>query len=230
MRPVPTASLGGLRCEPAMWMLKRLFATQGWNPTAGVFAACSPLNLSAPPLPSTPTWEITADFSRDSLSPLYQWMNAYNGWIGVREKKNTQNHLRLRLFEQFFCQFLWLVDALMNNKDLERLRETAELKRKKERKTVGRIIFMLVELVQLSIPLFQSLSDCCFGPLFFFNHRIKSSIRGAVLIRCRSSTHYPPPSQLACFCPTLIPTSVYFIHRYTLIVEKPQDLCGNATQ
>lgn len=157
-------------------------------------------------------------------------MNAYNGWIGAREKRNTQNHLRRRLFEQFFCQFLWLVDALMNNKDLERLRETAELKGKKERKTVGRIIFMFVELVQLSMPLFQSLSDCCFGPLFFFNHGIKSSIRGAVLIRCRSSTHYPPPSQLACFCPTLIPTSVCFIHRYTLIVEKPQDVCGNATQ
>lgn len=164
-----------------------------------------PLTSLVPtPIPSLPTWEITADFRQDLLLPLYQWINAYNGWKGVREKKITGNHHRRRLVKQFSFQCLRLVVALMNNKDLERLRETA----KKQSKIAGRIPFVLVELV----PRSNLYLSACFGPLFFFNHRIKSSIRGSVLIRCRSSAPYPPPSQLACFCPVVSPAP----HLFTL--------------
>lgn len=78
---------------------------------------------------------------------------------------------------------------------------------------------MLVELV----PRSNFYLSACFGPLFFFNHRIKSSIRGSVLIRCQSSAHYPPPSQLACFCPAITPAphlftlftgTVFFLHMH----------------
>lgn len=74
------------------------------------------------PTPSLHTWEITADFSQDSLSSLYQWIN---GWKGAREEKIIADHHRRRLVKQFSSQFLQLDVALMNNKDLERLRDTA---------------------------------------------------------------------------------------------------------
>lgn len=144
-------------------------------------------------------------------------MNAYNRWKGARERKITQNHHRRRLVKQFSSRFLRLVVALMNNKDLERLRVTAEKKKQKQSKMVGRITFLLVELV----PCSNLYLSACFGPLFFFNYRIKSSIRGSVLIRWQSSAHYPPPSQLACFRPAVTPTPHLFtlFTRYRLIMH-----------